>query len=250
MLTNYITTADLEAVYADLLSYRRGGQIDFTGKIALAYKQMCDDFQMRGKNIRKMMVPVDLNRDASTSPLYQFLITTIASASGNGYGWEESTGRFGRLVVDVSARGTDTAWTIKVQGSNETARPADDSPYWVDAAVLVIPVDDTGGSRNIVFSNRFKWYRRVVTLTDGAGSLSFTAVIEETTFDALIVNKAIELIAGEINSGQSPMWPDRRDVARVNYDTAMKSIQFTVDENEDGYPDETETTQGGTELWR
>lgn len=249
MLTNYITTPDIERLYPDIISFRRGGQVDFQNTINAAFDAMVADFQARGKNVRNLMVPVDLNRDAS-SPMLQYLKATTKSASQNGYAWQGHAGREGRFVVYVSAN-TGGAWKLTLQGSNEPDRPAENSTYWSDVVALTIP-DDTHATGQFMatFGPKFRWYRRVVTLVSGSGDLSFTAAIEETTFDSLVVNKAIELICAGINTGMSPMWAGRLELARANYDDTIKALQYSVDDNEDGSPDGDDIVTGGVDIWR
>lgn len=254
MLNNFVRTIDIEAIYPDILSFHRNrgngnDDLSFQATIDRAFQTMMSDFQQRGKNPRLMMVPVDLNRDAGSTML-QYLKSSTLSGNENGYAWVGIKGREGRFSVNVASRGAGTEWEITVQGSNESERPADGSAYWVDVCSLTIADDDTGGERNVTFLTKYRWYRRVVTLTAGAGIMAFTAALHETTFDDLVINKAIELICTGVSTGMSPMWSMRAELARANYDDGMKALQYTVDENEDGSPEGDETMTGGIELWR
>lgn len=255
MLTNFIRTVDLEALYPDILAFHRnrgGGNDDlsYQASIDKAFDTMVKDFQMRGRNVRNMMVPIDLNRVAGTNPRYQSLTATTFSGNSNGYGWSDSKARHGRFSVNVRTKDAGTAWTVRLQGSNESAQPADDSAYWEDVATLTIADGDAGGERNTTFARRFLWYRRVVTSTGGAGDITLTATVEETTFDDLIVNKAIEIICSGITTGASPMWETRLARAMEQYDSGIKSVQYSVDDDEDGSPEGDPNVSGAVGMWR
>lgn len=248
MLVNFIRTADLEFVWPDILGHRRGGQVDYADVIETAFKHVVNDFIQRGKKVRGMMVPVDLNRDAG-SPMLQYLKSGVVTGSVDGYAWA-GNGREGRLVVVVAGRTDDSAWAVKIQGSNESVRPADDSSYWADVCTVTIPADTDPGQFTETFVSKYVWYRRVVTLTGGTGTLTFTAAMYETTFDSIIVSKSLEMIAAANNTGLSPMWADRLSIARGDYESAIKTVSYVVDDDDDGYPDSTEVTTNTVQTWR
>lgn len=248
MLLNFVTDSDLEAYYSDVVSFRRGGQLDYADTITKAYQTVIRDVVNRGFNPRKLMIPIDLNRDASTSPNYQHLTSATESSTTNGYA-HQGRGREGRIVVTVSDRTANTAWDFILQGSNEKNRPDDASTYWENIQTISITTEGEGET-NYRFTSLYKWYRLRLVLNTGPGSITYTAAIYETAFDDLIVNKAIELICSGWHTGLSGQWQFRLEKAMSDYASGLDAVKFGYDEDEDGVPEEHEEMRASVRLRR
>lgn len=234
MIKNFIVDADLERFYPDLESYRAGAQVDFSDQIELAFEVMLNDFQARGRNPRLLGVPLDLNRDASTTHVQQLTGKTV-SATGNGYAWEGNNER--RFHVNITAKSViGDAWTITLQGSNKKERPDDNDSTWETVATITSGASVAAAESSTVFRVMYKWYRRRITFT-GSGTLTLTCALHDTIFDNLIVAKAIELVAMSWDTGLSGIWQTRVDEAKSIYQSGIERIIATYDADEDGIPE-------------
>ena len=239
MIQNFLTDSDLEVYYPDLVSFRRGGQVDYSDMITKAHEMVVRDIINKGVNPRLLMVPIDLNRDADTDPNYQHLESWTLSDSDNGYAWE-GKGREGRFVITISSRTADTGWDFLLQGSNESDRPEDGSAYWTTIKTVSIVAANGSGTTNYTFTDLYKWYRVKVTKTSGVGSVVFTAGVYETAFDPLIAHKAMQYVFAGWRTEPNDQWDLRLDEAKQAYTDALASIQFGMDSDEDGIADDTE----------
>lgn len=240
MLLNFLADSDLQAYYPDMISFRRGGQVDYSDMIAKAHEVVIRDIINKGVNPRLLMVPIDLNRDADTDPNHQHLESWTLSASDVGYAWK-GKGREGRFVITISDRTTGTGWDFLLQGSNESDRPADASTYWTTIKTVVIVAANGEGSTNYTFTDLHKWYRVKVTKTDAVvGSVVFTAGVYETAFDALIAHKAMQFAFAGWRTEPNDQWDLRYEEAKQAYIDALASVQFGIDSDEDGIADDSE----------
>jgi len=134
MIKNFVIDADLEAFYPDLESYRSGAQPDFSEQISLAFRSLLNDLQARGRNPRLLGVPLDLNRDASSTHR-QHLESNTASGAENGYAWEGNRER--RFCVNVTTKSVlGDEWVFTLQGSNKTERPDSSDSTWTTVETL------------------------------------------------------------------------------------------------------------------
>lgn len=240
MLLNFLVDSDLQAYYPDMVSFRRGGQVDYSDMIAKAHEVVIRDIINKGVNPRLLMVPIDLNRDATTDPNHQHLESWTLSASDVGYAWK-GKGREGRFVITISDRTTGTGWDFLLQGSNESDRPADASTYWTTIKTVVIVAANGEGLTNYTFNDTYKWYRLKVTKTDAVvGSVAFTAGVYETVFDNLIIYRALQMIASVWRTEPNDQWDMRYTEVKALYEDALNSIHFWIDSDEDGIADSTE----------
>lgn len=235
MIKNFITDTELERFYPDLESYRAGAQVDFSDQINLAFEIMLNDFQARGKSPRLLGVPLDLNRDASTTNLQQLVSETI-SATDNGYAWEgNNERRFHVNITTKSVSGDD--WDVILQGSNKIQRPDDADSTWETVATISSAAAVAAAESSTVFRTVYRWYRRRIVLNSGSGTLTLTTALHDTIFDNLIVWKAIELVAMGWDTGLTSMWSTRVEEAKLNYSSAIERIIATYDVDEDGIPE-------------
>lgn len=235
MIKNFITDTDLERFYPDLESYRAGGQVDFSEQIDLAFEIMLNDFQARGKSPRLLGVPLDLNRDDTTTHT-QHLVSETISATDNGYAWEGNNER--RFHVNITAKsvvGDD--WSVILQGSNKTSRPDDNDSTWETVATITSGADVAAAESSTVFRVMYRWYRRRIVLNSGSGTLTLTCAAHDTIFDNLICWKSIELIAMGWDTGLSTLWQTRVEEAKASYQAAIERIVAAYDEDEDGVPE-------------
>jgi hypothetical protein len=247
MIKNFIIDADLEAFYPDIESYRAGAQTDFSDQISLAFRTLLNDLQARGRNPRLLGVPLDLNRDASSTHLQQLVSETITTTD-NGYAWEGTKER--RFHVNITTKSTlGDAWTITLQGSNKTERPSDSDSTWETVATITSGAAVAAAESSTVFDSMYRWYRRRITVT-GSGSIVLTCALHDTIFDNLISWKAIELIAQSWNTGLSTLWETRVQDAKANYVSVLEHVITNYDDNEDGIPEETEEIRTNIRLRR
>ena len=240
MIQNFLLDSDLEAKWPDLVSFRRGGQIDYSDMIDAAHQIVMNDLINKGQDPRLLMVPIDLNRDADTDPNYQHLELWTLSASDVGYAWAGKWGR-GRFVIEISSRTASTGWDFLLQGSNELDRPDDASTYWTTIKTVVIVAANGEGLTNYTFNDTYKWYRLKVTKTDAVvGSVAFTAGVYETVFDNLIIYRALQMIASVWRTEPNDQWDMRYTEVKALYEDALNSIHFWIDSDEDGIADSTE----------
>jgi hypothetical protein len=234
MIKNFVIDADLEAFYPDMESYRAGAQTDFTDQISLAFRILLNDLQARGRNPRLLGVPLDLNRDTTTTHLQQLVSETI-SATDNGYAWEGGNQR--RFHVNITAKSVaGDAWTITLQGSNKTSRPDDSDSTWETVATITSAANAAAAESSTVFDAMYRWYRRRITFT-GSGTLTLTCGLHDTIFDNLICWKAIELIAMSWHTGLSTLWDTRVQEAKASYASAIERVITSYDDDEDGVPE-------------
>ena len=235
MIKNFITDTELERFYPDLESYRAGAQVDFSDQINLAFEILLNDFQARGKNPRLLGVPLDLNRDASTTHLQQ-LVSEALTATDNGYAWESNNERrFHVNITTKSVSGDD--WSVILQGSNKGERPTDSDSTWETVATITSAAAVAAAESSTVFRVMYKWYRRRLVATSVTGTLTFTCSVHDTIFDNLIVWKALELVAQGWDTGITDMWRSRVEEAKMNYNSAIDRIVASYDEDEDGIPE-------------
>jgi hypothetical protein len=235
MILNFIIDSDLERFYPDLESYRAGAQVDFSEQIDLAFEILLNDFQARGKSPRLLGVPLDLNRNDTSTHLQQLASTTI-SATTNAYAWEGGNER--RFHVNLTSKtelGDD--WDFILQGSNKNERPTDADSTWETVATLDWPAAAAASEDSVVFRTAYRWYRVRAVKNSGTGSVTYTACIHDTIFDNLITWKAIELIAMSWDTGLSTLWQTRVEEAKASYTSAIERIITTYDSDEDGIPE-------------
>jgi hypothetical protein len=237
MIKNFITDSDLEAFYPDLESYRAGAQVDFSEQIALGFRLLLNDLQARGRNPRLLGVPLDLNRDSSSTHT-QHLESATSSATENGYAWEADEFKGRRFCVNLTTKSTlGDSWSFILQGSNLTSRPEDADASWTTVETLTWAAAVAASEQSVVFDEMYRWYRLRVVKNSGSGTVTYTASVHDTIFDNLICWKAIELIALGWHTGLTSLWQTRVDEAKANYAAAIESIITSYDDDEDGVPE-------------
>lgn len=235
MIKNFVDDDYLERFYPDLVSYRSGDQADYSDQIDLAFNILLNDLQNRGLNPRQLGVPLDLNRDDSSAHSQQLTSETI-SATDTGYAWEGNSER--RFYVNLTTKSVaGDSWTIALQGSNATSRPADGDSSWEAITSLVWAANVGASVQHVTFTQMYRWYRRVVTKNSGSGNIAFQCALYDTSFDNLIAWKAIQLIALSWDAGASAIWQTRLQQAAEDYAATLSGLKVALDSDEDGIPE-------------
>jgi hypothetical protein len=249
LLRNFLTDSYLERFYPNIINDRQGRQVGYTDAIQNGFEMLMNDLSGRGLDVRLLMVPVDLNRNASTTPNIQKLTAKTLSASEVGYAWEGSNQR--RFVINLTSKTSLTDdWTFTLQGSNESERPEDDSDGWEDIEAIQYGTTTLAADiieENATYTDLHKWYRLNVAKVAGTGSVTFTASLYETIFDPLIAFMTLKWIAASWKTGSNPRWDDMYELALKEYEDKIASIKFTYDSDQDGIPTPAEsgTAAGG-----
>ena len=227
MLKNFVTDTSLKAFYPKLASYIWSTQSDYATQITEAFNVLLDDMRSREIEARRLMVPLDLKRAASSTADQDLLLTSSAETSTTMGTHINGIGGFNRYVVNVSAI-TSTGYAIKLQGSNEQGINASTEPTnWTD--IVTITPTATGESSS-VFQSEFNYYRYVNTVT--GSTITYTVGIYETWVDRLIAHKAFEMIFRDFAKQPGDIWDERSKSHANMYLQALQSHKFTVDDDD------------------
>ena len=243
MLTNFITDVDLKKYYPKLSSYLWTNQADYSTQINEAFEITLDELRARGVEPRRLHLPIDLNRDFDSVVKQDQSISIVQSSNGYSNKYAIGMSGFRRFMVNVSAKsGTTPGLAMTLQGSNDlllqtTQMPTNWNP------VTSLSFSDVG-TKTIVFTNEYKYYRIAWTITGTSPSFTFTAGLVETYVDRWIVHKAFQLIFNDFSKDPADIWADRSRSAQQVYDSAMESSKFVLDNDNDNVPDPDESEEG------
>jgi len=247
MLRNFVNDEYLEKYFPDIVNYRKGGQVDYSGSISTAFELVMEDVIGRGLHPRRCMVALDLVRDEDASDNIQQLTSATISATTNYDAWEGDKQL--RFVVNLTSKTVLTDdWSFILQGSNKATEPDDVDSTW--ETVKTIQYDTNTAAGDIVeetetFVTMYLWYRLRVVKNSGSGSVTFTASLYETAFDSLIAYRTLDIIARTYQTGLAEKWDVIKEQMKQEYEDRLASIKISYDSNDDGIP---ETTEGGVSV--
>jgi hypothetical protein len=232
MLKCYITDEDLKAYHPNLLTQLYPTQTSYARQIAAGFNRVVTDLRARGVNPRLCMTQVDLIGDAADTtdnpPLKSRTYTTAVTGSPIECGFRQ------RFVVVTST--VTKSWVLKLQGCNRIDTPEDDDPAWQDIpGASITSAEGSGpGTLSVVFHETTKWVRLIATPTGVSPSITLTAHVVESVFDAAICHATFALMFSDFAKDAGDMWDLRRVHAETAYEAAIASVKFVYDADADG----------------
>lgn len=231
MLKNFVTTDDLKKHYPNIGSYYPTGYSDYSTTINEAFELVNDEFIAKGYEPRRLMLPLDLARAASSTD-DQNVLTSISATAAVDKTHIDGVAGFKRCVLVVTAWAGSTV--IRWEGSND--QDIDDDTEPTNWTVIKSWTITATGTVSYVTTEEFHYYRiRVISVA--SGTTTFTAAIYEVYADRLILWKTLWMIFKYFSKSPDDTWADKANEAKQNYETALESYKMMIDENDDNLVD-------------
>ena len=208
MLKTYVTHERIVEFEPRVADYLASAQSDYTTIIAKAKEVLTQDLRSNRLELKKLCVPLSLQ--ASTSE------TTSATGSKS----DEDTAERRIWVVTVTANGDTETFTL--QGTND-----DSSETYTDITTLSFT---STGEDTTLFDDTYKYYR----VNYSGTSATYSSELVEESFYLAHIYKSLEMVYSQIQARAGDFWMEKKMQYRELYDTMIKNIIYTYDDNLSG----------------
>lgn len=237
MLRNFIVDDDLVPYDPLIREYQRTTQSDFSTQISQAFDILLDDMRNRGRDVRKLGIPLDLKRDRTSTAKQNRLTFSTETGAKDWTGVKGETG-FRRLVVNATAF-SGTELVVKIQGSDDLdATKTVEPTYWEDITSLSVKA---AGEVNVVFQHEYRWYRISTTFT--GTTVTFSASLWECTVDHLVIHQALFIIYRSLLKTPKDRYESLADMHLQEYVATIESAKFMEDKDDDQLVDAADSVE-------
>jgi hypothetical protein len=262
----------LQVRYPQLENQLWKTQADYSPQIRKGFDKLLNDLHNLGINTRLCMIPLDLLGPVSSSFNQETTQLTLSGSTtyysiphgstfssqlnqnsqvvgaGQIYSYYNSPTAYTnlnqrRLVIKPWLTVTGN-WTIQLQGNNMQISQNNliqNDLNWRDVpnAKFLVNSSSVLDEDSLVFDVQYRWYRLVIT--GDSGSIQISAYTVENIFDELICNAALMYILRAFTKEENDSWSIQYKFAQDDYTTALDTVRFLFDANDDGVTSESDT---------
>lgn len=234
MLTNFITSTDLQAYEPNLLNWLTGWSSSPASQISLATKRLITDLRNLEKDSRLVMLPLYLS--SSANPYTDTITSNVTSTAVS----EQRKNKVHRFVINKVSITTTGTNIIYLEGSN------DNSNF---ETVTSITLTSGTGLLSASFDSEFKYYRYKVIVGTSL-SLSAQIYLVETAFDECLCNLALYYIFVALSRSVNDIFDVKARQKLDEYKRGLEDLRFAYDYDESGAIDTTEESQSNNKRYK
>lgn len=229
MIESSLDTARVNNYEAVLSDYYPGSsQSDWDTEISEALKELTQDVQDMGYNLRKLCKRLSLT--SSTANTY-----TANTSTGTETGTKSAEDKINRRRLTVNASAVSGSGTVTF-----TLKGTDDDSSETYTTITTLAVTATGDTTT-TFADVYKYYRLDITGFTGITSITWTAYLIETTFEIPHLYKTLELIYRELVRIEGEVqWSDKTEMYENKYKDKLSTVKIWYDEDDGGVIGDTE----------
>lgn len=206
MLKTYLTNDDLFKFEPALEDYLRQNQTDFQDQIDMSFEVLIQDLKSNGLKIKRLCTPLTIQ--ASTSQ------TTSYSGSAIE---DEIERRFWVLTVTANSG----ACIFTLDGSNDGTTFTE---------IMTQTITEAGVYTNLITANLYDYYR---VRFSGTSSTYSSTLLEESFFLSHLY-LTLWKIYTSLQANVNDFWESKSTTYWDQYQTTLKSIKFSYDEDDSG----------------